>query len=40
MTSPPAQPRNPLHGLTIEAILTALVATTAGRAEGLFTLFS
>lgn len=26
MTSPPAQPRNPLHGLTLEAILTALVA--------------
>lgn len=24
-TSPPAQPRNPLHGLTLEAILTALV---------------
>lgn len=23
--SPPAQPRNPLHGLTLEAILTALV---------------
>ncbi|MEP6826429.1 MAG: VF530 family protein, partial [Ramlibacter sp.] len=23
---PPAQPRNPLHGLTLEAILTALVA--------------
>lgn len=22
----PAQPRNPLHGLTLEAILTALVA--------------
>ena len=22
---PPAQPRNPLHGLTLEAILTALV---------------
>jgi len=31
MTSPtppaaPAQPRNPLHGLTLEAIVTALVA--------------
>ena len=26
MTSPaPAQPRNPLHGLTLEAIVTALV---------------
>lgn len=24
--SPPAQPRNPLHGLTLEAILAALVA--------------
>jgi uncharacterized protein (DUF2132 family) len=24
---PPAQPKNPLHGLTLEAILTALVAT-------------
>ena len=24
--SPPQQPRNPLHGLTLEAILTALVA--------------
>lgn len=24
--TPPAQPRNPLHGLTLEAILTALVA--------------
>ena len=23
--SPPAQPRNPLHGLTLEAIITALV---------------
>ena len=23
---PPAQPRNPLHGLTLEAILTAMVA--------------
>jgi len=23
---PPAQPRNPLHGLTLEALLTALVA--------------
>ena len=23
---PPAQPRNPLHGLTLEAIVTALVA--------------
>jgi uncharacterized protein (DUF2132 family) len=23
--SPPGQPRNPLHGLTLEAILTALV---------------
>lgn len=26
MTSPPVQPRNPLHGLTLETILTALVA--------------
>ncbi|QKO23915.1 VF530 family DNA-binding protein [Rhodoferax sp. BAB1] len=26
MPPPPAQPRNPLHGLTLEAILTALVA--------------
>jgi uncharacterized protein (DUF2132 family) len=24
--APPAQPRNPLHGLTLEALLTALVA--------------
>lgn len=24
--SPPAQPRNPLHGLTLQAILEALVA--------------
>ena len=24
--TPPAQPRNPLHGLTLEAIITALVA--------------
>jgi len=24
-TPPPAQPRNPLHGLTLEAIVTALV---------------
>ena len=24
--APPDQPRNPLHGLTLEAILTALVA--------------
>ncbi len=24
--SPPGQPRNPLHGLTLEAIVTALVA--------------
>ncbi len=24
--TPPAQPRNPLHGLTLEAIVTALVA--------------
>lgn len=24
--SPPAQPRNPLHGLTLERIVTALVA--------------
>jgi len=23
---PPAQPRNPLHGMTLEAIVTALVA--------------
>lgn len=26
MTAAPAQPRNPLHGLTLEAIVTALVA--------------
>ncbi len=26
MTAPPAQPKNPLHGLTLEAILTALHA--------------
>lgn len=26
MTDAPAQPRNPLHGLTLEAIVTALVA--------------
>ena len=25
-SAPPAQPRNPLHGLTLEAIVTALVA--------------
>lgn len=25
MNNPPAQPRNPLHGLTLEVILTALV---------------
>ena len=25
-SSPPSQPRNPLHGLTLEAIVTALVA--------------
>jgi uncharacterized protein (DUF2132 family) len=25
-TSPPDQPRNPLHGLTLESIVTALVA--------------
>jgi len=32
---PPAQPRNPLHGLTLEAILNALVAQYgwAGLAE-------
>lgn len=24
--APPAQPRNPLHGLTLEAVVTALVA--------------
>ena len=24
-SAPPAQPRNPLHGLTLEAIVTALV---------------
>jgi uncharacterized protein (DUF2132 family) len=24
--SPPSQPRNPLHGLTLEAVVTALVA--------------
>lgn len=26
MTTPPAQARNPLHGVTLEAMLTALVA--------------
>lgn len=26
MSTPPAQPRNPLHGLTLEAIVTALAA--------------
>lgn len=26
LDAPPAQPRNPLHGLTLEAIVTALVA--------------
>jgi uncharacterized protein (DUF2132 family) len=26
LTTPPAQPRNPLHGLTLERILTDLVA--------------
>ena len=26
MTTPAAQPRNPLHGVTLEAMLTALVA--------------
>jgi uncharacterized protein (DUF2132 family) len=26
MTDAPAQPRNPLHGVTLEAIVTALVA--------------
>ena len=26
MTSPTPQPRNPLHGVTLEAMLTALVA--------------
>lgn len=25
-STPPAQPRNPLHGMTLEAIVTALVA--------------
>ena len=25
-TAPPAQPKNPLHGITLEAIVTALVA--------------
>lgn len=29
--TPPAQPRNPLHGLTLEAILTALVAAYGWR---------
>jgi uncharacterized protein (DUF2132 family) len=27
MTTPDPQPRNPLHGITLEAMLTALVAT-------------
>ena len=33
--SPPVQPRNPLHGLTLESIVTALVARYgwAGLAE-------
>jgi len=26
VSTPPAQPRNPLHGLTLEAIVTALAA--------------
>jgi uncharacterized protein (DUF2132 family) len=26
VTLPPAQPKNPLHGVTLEAMLTALVA--------------
>lgn len=32
MPTPPAQPRNPLHGLTLEAIVTALVAHYGWRA--------
>ena len=27
MATPDTQPRNPLHGITLEAMLTALVAT-------------
>jgi uncharacterized protein (DUF2132 family) len=27
MTTPSPQPRNPLHGITLEAMLTSLVAT-------------
>ena len=35
LASPPPQPRNPLHGLTLEAIVTALAAKYgwAGLAE-------
>ncbi len=32
--APPAQPRNPLHGLTLEAIVTALVAHYGWRELG------
>ena len=32
--APPAQPRNPLHGLTLEALLTALVAHYGWRGLG------
>lgn len=31
---PPAQPRNPLHGVTLEAMLTALVAAYGWRGLG------
>ena len=35
LASPPPQPRNPLHGLTLEAVVTALAANYgwAGLAE-------
>ena len=32
--APPAQPRNPLHGLTLEALLSALVAHYGWRGLG------
>ncbi len=32
--APPTQPRNPLHGLTLEAIVTALVAHYGWKALG------
>lgn len=33
-SSPPSQPRNPLHGLTLEVIVTALVAHYGWEALG------